>query len=60
MYIWLGLNKNMEPKNKQSNGSLYAIWERKGLGIWHFKVKESNSQEEEKDKMLDVWIFAEP
>ena len=30
------------------------------MGIWHFKVKEINSQEAEKEKMFDVRIFAEP
>ena len=48
----------MGHKDKLGNRSLYAIWEKKGVGVSDFRAKESNSQEEEKEEMFGKWMFA--
>ena len=57
-YIW-ELHKTRRPKSKLDNWRLYITWEKeRGIGVWDFKGKEGNLQEDERVQMFGKQKFA--
>lgn len=45
---------------KQNDGYMLSWTKEKEVGIWDFKEKEDNSQEDEKDELFGKQIFSGP